>query len=96
MIVERFTIPIKPGKMDKALSMIKDEKNNLFASFTLRICSPFISPRDVVVIDLDFEDMAEHDQLWGEIFAKEAWNVWQAKWDKIRAGQSSNYIWTLE
>ena len=52
MIVERFTIPIKPGKMDEALIMIKDD--NIFASFTRRrrICSPLISPRDVVVVDL--------------------------------------------
>ena len=96
MIVERFTIPIKPGKMDEALSMVKDDQ--IFASFAKRrrILSPLISPRDVVVVDLDFEDMAEHDQLWAEIFAKEAWTAWQAKWDEIRAGQSSNHIWTLE
>jgi hypothetical protein len=94
--VERFTIPIKPGKMDEALSMLKDDQ--IFASFAKRrrILSPLISPRDVVVVDLDFEDMAEHDQVWGEIFAKKEWNVWQAKWDEIRAGQSSNHIWTLE
>lgn len=94
MIVERFTIPIKPGKMDEALSMLKDE--NIFAPFTRRIFSPFISPRDVVVIDLDFEDMAEHDQIWGEVFANKEWDAWLAKWDEIRAGQSSNHLWTLE
>jgi hypothetical protein len=96
MIVERFTIPIKPGRMDEALSMLKEEKKNLFASFTIRICSPNISPRDVVVIDLDFADMPEHDKLWGEIFAKKEWGEWQEKWDKIRAGQSANHIWFLD
>jgi hypothetical protein len=96
MIVERFTIPIKPGKMDEALSMIKDDQ--IFASFAKRrrILSPYLSPRDVVVVDLDFEDVDEHDKLWGEIFAKEAWTAWQAKWDEIRAGQSTNHVWILE
>ena len=96
MIVERFTIPIKPGKMDEALSMLKDDQIFGFFVKRRRILSPYISPRDVLVVDLDFEDMAEHDRVWAEISAKEAWNEWQAKWDEIRAGQSSNHIWTLE
>jgi hypothetical protein len=96
MIVERFTIPIKPGNLDEALNLLKDGKENIWPFFSCRIYSPYFSEQDTLVVDNDFEDMVEHDKLWEQLFAKEEWNAFIEKWDKLRAGRGTHHIWGLD
>ncbi len=96
MIVERFTIPIKPGNLEDALNLLKEGKKNIWPFFSCRIYSPYFSQSDTLVVDNDFEDMAEHEKLWEQLSAKEEWTAFIEKWDELRAGQSTHHIWGLD
>jgi hypothetical protein len=97
MIVERFTFPIKPGNMDEAVNWLKEGRKNIWPFFkNARIYSPLIGEQDVMAADCDFEDMAEHDKLWQQVFANEEWGKWKAKWDTLRAGGTTHRISLLE
>ena len=96
MIVERFTIPIKPGNIEEALNLLKDGRKNIWPFFSCRIYSPWFSEQDTLIADNDFEDMAEHDKLWEQVGAKEEWSVYLGKLNELIDGPYTHTLWTLE
>ena len=97
MIVERFTVPIKPGKMEEAVNLLKDGRKNIWPEFSnCRIYSPNFSDNDTVVISSDFEDIVEHRDLWEIVGAKKEFDEFLQKWNEVVTGGGTHQIWNLE
>jgi hypothetical protein len=53
MIVQRFTVQIKAGKLGEALELAKEGRKNIWPLFPSRIYSTFIGPMDTLVIEMN-------------------------------------------
>ncbi len=54
-----------------------------------------IGPRHTLVIENEFKDLADRQKHMGQVIAKEEWDPWLARWDKVTAG-GANEIWNVE
>jgi len=96
MIMERFTIQIKPGKFDEALELTKDGRKNLWPFFSARIYSCNWGTLNTLLLESDFEDMVEHDKLWEQLWAKEGWSAYMTKLNELIDGPYTHTLWTIE
>ena len=55
---------------------------------------PEISPRDVVVFEVEFESIQEYDEFWSSVDVVRAVEF-HKQWDELIARDHSNEIWTL-
>ena len=96
MIVERYTVQVKDGKWDETLELLKDGRKNIWPSIPCRIYSCNYGPFNTLVIDNEFEDMADLEKKWKKLGAKKKFGAWLAKWEKVTTEQGSHTLWTLE
>lgn len=96
MIVDRFVVQVKPGKVDEALALAKEGRKNLWPFYPSRIYTPYFSRMNTIIIENEFKDMVEHDKLIPKVVANEGWGLWIEKWDELIAGPSTREIWNVE
>ena len=96
MIVQRFTVQLKAGKLGEALELAKEGRKNIWPLFPSRIYSTFIGPMDTLVIENEYADLAEWEKLGHQIYAKEEWGQWVAKFNQLATGGGTIEIWNLE
>ena len=98
MIVERWTLQIKPDKYDEALKLVKEGRDDVWSSFTRssKVYSSNIGPRNTIVIENEFNDLADRQTLLGKTIETEKWDPWVARWRKVTLGPGVNEIWNVE
>ena len=84
MVVERWTIPVRPGCQEEVVKTLREDTvwNPVF-KHDFRIYAPFIGPRDVVVVEWEYQDMQEMEACWDAWRSKrgtpdffEKWRAW--------------------
>jgi hypothetical protein len=84
VIVERRTYPINPGCEQDMVNLIKEEMEALGGNVVYRIYhNPLAGPLDVVVHEMQFQDMAEHDKFWTRWLETRATPAFWEKWYKL-------------
>lgn len=97
MIVQRFTVQIKPSKMDEALELAKEGRRNVWPFFkSSKIYSSNIGPLSTIAFESEFEDLAEFDKLWKRLGVTDEWGTWYPKWMGVSTGQGANELWNVE
>jgi hypothetical protein len=96
MIVMQYTFQIKQGKFYEALELAKDGRKNIWPNITSRIYSSNIGPMNTIIIENEFNDLAEQRKQAERVGAKEEWDPWVEKWFKLVTGPSKNVVWNLE
>ena len=64
MIVQRVTVRYKPGKVQEALALIKEERNRIKYPYT-RYYLPH-SDENVIIGEFEFESIEEKDKFWSD------------------------------
>jgi hypothetical protein len=96
MIVERWTQQEKPVKFEEALSLAKEGRDDIWSFIPCRILTSNVGPRNIIIIEHEFKDFAERDELQGKLLEKENWGPWLERWVKATTRQSVNDIWSIE
>ena len=95
MIVVRYTLHIQPGKFQKAIEWANEGRNNVWSYIPCKIYSSTFGPMNTIVIENEFEDLAEREKLTEQVNG-EAWASWLAKWNEIVDGHGTSEVWTVE
>jgi len=95
MIVMRWTFQIKPQKFDDALDLARYGKKSVWPNRTCKIFFSEIGQLNTIIIENEFEDLAERDKLNAGIDEKE-WGQWLAKWNEVVTGEGKNEVWNME
>ena len=97
MIVERWTVQIKPDWMEEALKHAKEGKKTVWPNFkSSKIYSSYTGPFNIIEFEAEFEDLAEVEESWKQLGETEAWNSWLTKWRGFITGQGTREYWNLE
>jgi hypothetical protein len=100
MIVNRRTFYVKQGRMQELIELIKAEgqaeKERGGYLGSLRIYTPNIAPFGVVVVDWQYESLAEHEKGWAEWAARPTTAAFMQKWMELTEPTGLNEIWDLE
>ena len=95
MIVERFTVQIKPDKMEEALEHAMEGKKTVWPNRSSKIYSSLTGTAYIIEFDAEFEDMAEAEKSWNQLVETEAWNSWLTKWQGFITGQTTREFWNV-
>ena len=63
MIVNRYTIPIKPGKMNEAVKMALEGSKNIWSIYPSKVYTSNFGTMDKLIIDCEFNDVTEQQKL---------------------------------
>jgi len=98
MIVNRMVFNFKPGKVMEAVELVKAGGDYGLPEppHGLRIYWPNISSYDQVVIEVEFENLAEHEEYWRTWWSSPRSEEWVEKWMELREAGSGEEIWNLE
>jgi hypothetical protein len=80
----------------EALELTKEERKNLWPTITSRIYSSTIGQMNTIVIENEFNNIAEQQKHMEQVAAKEGWGSWAESWWQLVAGTSKNEVWDLE
>jgi hypothetical protein len=93
MVVDRRTFSVKPGKQDEVVELIK--KAAFFSPFTIsyRIYTPYFARTDEVILEIEFQDLAECDRYWAGWLQKVT-PEWGASWNNLveTGGKAEAYV----
>jgi hypothetical protein len=102
MIVQRYTVQVKPGRTEELVDLMlshaaaREAEGRDFHAF--RISTPSLSgqPGNRLMFELEFEDLAEFQAWWDEWFALPTSPPYLEKWNAlIERGTDTNEIWNL-
>jgi hypothetical protein len=95
MLVHRTTFVVKVGKRDEAVEVLKSGADYLEKVPTFRVYGSSIGPRDTLVLELEFENLAEYERFWDEWFATPESAAVMEKWVQLREPGGTSEIWQL-
>jgi hypothetical protein len=97
MIVERWTIQIKPGRVDEAVALLVSERDALQHPYTIRISTiMFGGKADRVDWRCAFESFAQHEQFWSDWEASPRSKLFFEKWLPLIDPGSEHDIWDVK
>lgn len=94
MIVQRTTVKVKRGCMQEAVALCKsfDESGGI----TCRTYTSRIGRHDTLVVDHEFESLAEMEKVWAEWRANPDYPAFLEKWLALAERGGYTEIWNLE
>ena len=95
MIVNRYTIPVKPGKMNEAVKMALEGSKNIWSIYPSKVYTSNFGTMDTLIIDCEFRDVHEQQKLTAQVVEMKEWDLWIAKFNELTIGQGTNEIWNL-
>ena len=95
MIVERYTVQVKHGKWDETLELLEEGRKTIWPFFTCKIYACNYGPFNTLVVDNEFEDMADLEKKWEKLSAKKEFDAWYAKWEMVVTEQGSHTLWNV-
>ena len=64
MLVNRITLPVKPGRVGKMVEMIKEAETMVETPHGSLIYTPYVGQQNVVIHDIKFENLTEVEEYW--------------------------------
>ena len=95
MLVNRRTFMVKNGHWDEAVAMGVAEVQRVGLPHASRVYAPEIGPFSTLVLEADFESLAEYEEFWAEYFASPEAVEFNEKWDTVTESGGTNEIWRL-
>ena len=95
MIVNRFIIHVKPGKMDEALKMATEGSKSIWSVYPSKVYASMFGPMNTMIIDCEFKDVAEQQKLTAQVSATDEWASWLVKFNELITGQGTYELWAL-
>ena len=95
MVVNRFTRIVKNDCMQQAIEVVKAEIQRAGTPHATRVCTAYAGPNNVLIIEFEFEDIAELDQYWTTWFADPASTAFNEALNKLTKAGGANEIWNL-
>ena len=92
MFVQRMTITVKPGHMEKILGLLKENREK--TGVDSRLYQIDIGTYNQIAIELEFETMADYEKGWAEWNARPDTPAFMEKWLEWTKG-GTNEIWQL-
>jgi len=92
MVMNRFTRIIKKGHFDQAVALVKSEIERFRAPQAIRLYSGFAAPIDTLVMEFEFENLAELDKHWADWYADPESQNFRDKFDEITETGGENHI----
>ena len=92
-IVNRRTFIAGRGHVQEVVDMLKGEANY---RFPYRIYSSHYGAFDRVVLEIQFEDVAQMEAGWAEWYASDASKEFTTRWVEITESGGTNEVWILE
>jgi len=94
MIVQKVTWIPRYEQQDQVVKLLK--KGLAYGPFDApyRILTPRIAPFGSIVLELDFENLAEYDRFWRELFANAPKSYFD-EWRAVTQEGGSNEIWDV-
>ncbi|TEU17258.1 MAG: hypothetical protein E3J25_02210 [Anaerolineales bacterium] len=94
MIVQRSTFKVKQGCMEELVALNKSEREK--EGLSCRIYSPNKAPHGTLVIEWEFESLAESEKYWAGWWAKPETAAFVEEWYALTESGGSTEIWNLE
>ena len=88
MIVNRMVFNFKPGKLSEAVALVRaglEEYGLPETPHGMRMYRPHVSSYDQLIIEVEFEDLAQHVAYWKAWFASPRADEWSERWLALRA-----------
>ena len=102
MIVQRSLVKVKPGHdrnevADLVLSELVAQKERGNYSRPFRVYTPEFSgqPLNVLILEWEYEDLAEHDKVWAEWGALPTTPAFWEEWSELVEPGAVNEIWNV-
>jgi hypothetical protein len=87
MIIERFTYQVKPYRLQEAIALVQEERNHSPRKEHIRIYHTMFGTMDQLVLEFEFDDLAQHAEHWDQWFGSERAAPFGEKWrDLIESG----------
>ena len=95
MIVHRQTFTVKLGQRDAAMELLNTGGTHVEPTPTFRVYGNSVGPHDTVVLEIEFENLADYERFW---------NAWRAapesaavfeKWYQLIEPGGTSEIWDL-
>jgi len=93
MFVQRLTYRVEAGYVEEALEMIKGEIAK--GDTPTRVYQSYISPGDMIVQDLEFENLADLQAFWTEWFSQPDTTKFMQRWSEIVESLVTNEVWRI-
>jgi hypothetical protein len=95
MIVERWTFQIKPGRVDEAVALLLNLREQSPDKERIYVLQSRFGAANRVLWAYTFDNLAQHEQVWNER-AKQDNQAFLEKWNALREGESQREIWDLK
>lgn len=92
-VVNRRTFTAARGKQDEVVDMLRGAAKS--TGTTYRIYRSYYGRFDEVVVELEFDSMAQLEEMWAQFQGQPGSDDFFAKWNAITLG-GQNEVWTLD
>jgi hypothetical protein len=93
MIVNRYTITVKQGRMGEAVELLKEMRKQ--GGFNVRLYQSHLGIRDQIAYEFEFEDYAAYDKFFTEWYALPDTPAFLEKWNDMTIAGGTNELWWL-
>ena len=94
MLVNRWTHFVKVGRETEVVELHKKELER--TGTTARVYTPYVSPRDAVAVELEFENLEAYDRFWREWQVTPEAAAYMKRLNELIERGTQNEIWVLE
>jgi hypothetical protein len=104
MIVERQVLITKLGKMNEVLEIVKAEQERVQQAYSVsdsvsagasRNYVPYIGPFNQIVLEYEWNDMAEREAFWSAWEASPEAKAIRKKWEQLLEPGGGVELWRL-
>lgn len=99
MIVDRRTFNVKRGCLEELLTLVKAEQERIRQQYSythaLRNYTPLVAPFGTLVIEGEWESLADYEKFWNEWPASPEGSAFMKKWSEMLEHGGTHEIWEL-
>lgn len=95
MIVQRITVHCKPGKVNEAIALVKEEIANSNFPHAVRMYTPQVDANNTTINEYEFENIAELEQFWANWETRPETAVFHEKYRPLIEPDMVNEIFDL-
>jgi hypothetical protein len=98
MFVARWVIEVKKGRINDVVNVIKSRPDyGLPQAPAERLYTPTLfGPRNVVIIESDYEDQAEYEAVMKKMWAAPRWREWWDTYQELLERGGHGEQWHME
>jgi uncharacterized protein YpbB len=93
MIVNRYKVTVKQGRMQELVELLKKMREQ--GGYSGRLYQSHLGTRDQIAYEYEFEDYAAYDKFWTEWYALPDTPAFLEKWNDMTIAGGTNELWWL-